>query len=235
MYGYYEYPDVDHPAGPRGDAQGRPLRPAVERRSRPSACASSSASARATGSIGNEYCSKVCCGIASKQAIEVRQAAARHQGLHLLHRHADVRLLGERDLLARPGDSTTSQYVKGIVTEIVEQGRPAAGAGRGHDDGPAHGGPMDIDRAVGRHGSQPRHAGRCRRCWASSRTSTASSTVARRAHWTRSRRACPGSSSPAPPPGPKDLEDTASMGGAAAMRAVGAIRGAERAGAAAGR
>ena len=63
-------------------------------------------------------------------------APARRQGLHLLHRHADVRLLGERDLLAGPG-AVQRQLHPGHRHRDRGQGRAPADEGRGHHDGPA--------------------------------------------------------------------------------------------------
>ena len=69
----YEYPDVialqdleamlkDHNVVRPSNGEGTP-----------NACASCSVWAARDRQIGNEYCSKVCCGVASKEAIEVRE------------------------------------------------------------------------------------------------------------------------------------------------------------------
>ena len=70
--------------------------------------------------IGNEYCSKVCCGIASKQAIEVRKLVP---GCRATIFYIDMRMYGywEQQLYWPAQEQHKVQYVKGIVTEILEQ------------------------------------------------------------------------------------------------------------------
>jgi heterodisulfide reductase subunit A len=72
VYGYYEYPDVITLADTEAMLKAkRFVRPSTglppER-----VCFIQCVGSR-DRQIGNEYCSKVCCGIASKQAIEIRQ------------------------------------------------------------------------------------------------------------------------------------------------------------------
>jgi heterodisulfide reductase subunit A len=71
--------------------------------------------------IGNEYCSKVCCGIASKEAIEVRQLLPNCQVFIF---YIDMRMYGywENQIYWPAQEKYKVNYVKGIATEIVKKG-----------------------------------------------------------------------------------------------------------------
>jgi heterodisulfide reductase subunit A len=71
--------------------------------------------------IGNEWCSKVCCGIASKQAIEVRQLVPDCRAYIF---YIDMRMYGywETQLYWPAQEQYHVQYIKGIITEVLERG-----------------------------------------------------------------------------------------------------------------
>jgi heterodisulfide reductase subunit A len=71
--------------------------------------------------IGNEWCSKVCCGIASKQAIEVRKLVP---GSRAYIFYIDMRMYGywETQLYWPAQEQYHVQYIKGIITEVLERG-----------------------------------------------------------------------------------------------------------------
>jgi len=71
--------------------------------------------------IGNEYCSKVCCGISSKQAIEVRQQVP---DAKVFIFYIDMRMYGywENEIYWPAQEQYHVQYVKGIITEIIRKG-----------------------------------------------------------------------------------------------------------------
>jgi heterodisulfide reductase subunit A len=71
--------------------------------------------------IGNEWCSKVCCGIASKQAIEVRQLCPDSKAYIF---YIDMRMYGywETQLYWPAQEQHHVQYIKGIITEVLERG-----------------------------------------------------------------------------------------------------------------
>ncbi len=71
--------------------------------------------------IGNEYCSKVCCGISSKQAIEIRQHVP---GCKVFIFYIDMRMYGywENEIYWPAQEKYKVNYVKGIATEIVKKG-----------------------------------------------------------------------------------------------------------------
>src|SRR5579859_360524 len=71
--------------------------------------------------IGNEYCSKVCCGISSKQAIEIRQQVPNSKVFIF---YIDMRMYGywENEIYWPAQEQHHVQYVKGIITEIIRKG-----------------------------------------------------------------------------------------------------------------
>ena len=69
--------------------------------------------------IGNEYCSKVCCGVASKQAIEVRRISPETKAYIF---YIDMRMYGywEQQIYWPAQEDYHVQYIKGIITEVLE-------------------------------------------------------------------------------------------------------------------
>ncbi len=71
--------------------------------------------------IGNEYCSKVCCGISSKQAIEIREMVP---GCKVFIFYIDMRMYGywENEIYWPAQEKHKVNYVKGMATEIIKKG-----------------------------------------------------------------------------------------------------------------
>ncbi|MBE0681845.1 MAG: CoB--CoM heterodisulfide reductase iron-sulfur subunit A family protein [Anaerolineales bacterium] len=71
--------------------------------------------------IGNEYCSKVCCGIASKQAIELRQQLPDSKVIIF---YIDMRMYGywENEIYWPAQEKYKVNYVKGVVSEVLKKG-----------------------------------------------------------------------------------------------------------------
>jgi len=71
--------------------------------------------------IGNEYCSKVCCGITSKQAIEVRELLP---GCKVFIFYIDMRMYGywENEIYWPAQEKHKVNYIKGMATEIIKKG-----------------------------------------------------------------------------------------------------------------
>lgn len=120
MYGYYEYDDViTLPDAERMLKAGRFLKPsngqAPER-----VCFIQCVGSR-DRQIGNEYCSKVCCGISSKQAIEVRQLLPKAK---IFIFYIDMRMYGywENEIYWPAQEKYKVQYIRGIVTEVLKKG-----------------------------------------------------------------------------------------------------------------
>src|SRR5574342_464594 len=93
--------------------------------------------------IGNEYCSKVCCGIASKQAIELREQLPDSKVFIF---YIDMRMYGywENEIYWPAQEQYRVQYVKGIITEIIRKGGRLLV--RGEDT--TMGRPMEVPLAV---------------------------------------------------------------------------------------
>ncbi|MGE5290821.1 MAG: CoB--CoM heterodisulfide reductase iron-sulfur subunit A family protein [Micromonosporaceae bacterium] len=120
MYGYYEFPDV---------IALQDLEPMLKQHNvlRPSngqpperVCFIQCVGSR-DRHIGNEYCSKVCCGVASKEAIEVRQLLP---GSKVFIFYIDMRMYGywENQIYWPAQEKHHVQYVKGIITEVLPKG-----------------------------------------------------------------------------------------------------------------
>jgi heterodisulfide reductase subunit A len=104
--------------------------------------------------IGNEFCSKVCCGISSKQAIEVRQVSP---STNVFIFYIDMRMYGywENEIYWPAQEQYHVQYIKGIVTEIVKKGDRLLIRGEDTTMGRPMEVPMDIVvLAVGMEASQ---------------------------------------------------------------------------------
>ena len=71
--------------------------------------------------IGNEYCSKVCCGIASKQAIELRQQLPDSKVMIF---YIDMRMYGywENEIYWPAQEKYKVNYVKGVISEVLPKG-----------------------------------------------------------------------------------------------------------------
>jgi heterodisulfide reductase subunit A len=120
MYSYYEHPDVITLADAESMLKdGQFLKPSngeVPER----VCFIQCVGSR-DRQIGNEFCSKVCCGISSKQAIEVRQISPTTKVFIF---YIDMRMYGywENEIYWPAQEQHRVQYVKGIITEIVKKG-----------------------------------------------------------------------------------------------------------------
>jgi heterodisulfide reductase subunit A len=120
MYGYYEFDDVITLAEAEAMLKaGRIVRPSngqVPERLCFIQCVGSR-----DRRLGNEYCSKVCCGIASKQAIEVRKLSP---GTKVFIFYIDMRMYGywENEIYWPAQEQHKVNYIRGIVTEILRKG-----------------------------------------------------------------------------------------------------------------
>lgn len=224
MYGYYEYPDViTLPDAEKMLKEHAFVRPSTGQAPR------NVAFIQCVGSrdrrLGNEYCSKVCCGVASKEAIEIRRLLP---DCKVYIFYIDMRMYGywENEIYWPAQEQYNVTYIRGIVTEIV--GREGRLLMKGEDT--TMGRPLEVlmDMIVLSVGMEP------------SRGTRDVAEILGIAQNKYGFIATPGE--PMDPvstsvpgiyvagaaAGPKDLEDTIGMAGAAAMRAVGAVRGQAR-------
>ncbi|HTN23290.1 MAG TPA: FAD-dependent oxidoreductase [Solirubrobacteraceae bacterium] len=118
VYNYYQYPDVlalqDLEVQLKAHDVRVPSTGEVPRRICWVQCVGSR-----DRNIGNEYCSKVCCGVASKQAIEVRRICPETKAYIF---YIDMRMYGywEQQLYWPAQEEHHVQYIKGIITEVLE-------------------------------------------------------------------------------------------------------------------
>ena len=225
MYGYYEYPDViTLPDAEKMLKEHHFVRPSTGEPPR------NVAFIQCVGSrdrrLGNEYCSKVCCGVASKEAIEIRRLLP---DCKVYIFYIDMRMYGywENEIYWPAQEKYNVNYIRGIVTEIV--GKDGRLLMKGEDT--TMGRPLEVlmDVIVLSVGMEPSRGTRD--------VAGILGVVQNKYGFI----ATPGE--PMDPvstnvpgiyvagaaAGPKDLEDTVGMAGAAAMRAVGAVRGLARA------
>jgi heterodisulfide reductase subunit A len=220
MYGYYEYPDVialqDLEAMLKDHEVVRPSNGLPPERICFVQCVGSR-----DRQIGNEYCSKVCCGVASKEAIEVRQQLP---DCKVFIFYIDMRMYGywENQIYWPAQEEHHVQYVKGIITEVLKKGDKLLV--RGEDT--TMGRPMEVamDMVILSVGMEPSKGTRAmagilgiepNKYGFIEVANPPLDTV------TTSRSgifACGASL------GPADLEDCASSGGAAAMKALAFLR-----------
>ncbi|HEX6931719.1 MAG TPA: FAD-dependent oxidoreductase [Streptosporangiaceae bacterium] len=120
MYGYYEFPDVitlpDLEAMLSDHQVLRPSNGQPPERICFIQCVGSR-----DRKIGNEYCSKVCCGVASKEAIEIRLLLPQSKVFIF---YIDMRMYGywENEIYWPAQEKHHVQYVKGIISEVLPKG-----------------------------------------------------------------------------------------------------------------
>jgi len=177
--------------------------------------------------IGNEYCSKVCCGVASKQAIEIRQLLP---DCRVFIFYIDMRMYGywENEIYWPAQEKYKVQYIRGVISEIVMKGDRLMIRGEDTTMNRPMEVPMDV--VILSNGMEPSKGtkeiagtlGLAQNKYGFIATPPDSlDTVAT---------SVPGIFVAGAASGPKDLDDTVGMAGAAAMKAAGAVRRASLAG-----
>ncbi len=219
-YGYYEYDDVitlvDVERQLKGGGFVRPSTGEAPTR----VCFIQCVGSR-DRQIGNFWCSKVCCGIACKEAIEIRELLPDCQVFVF---YIDMRMYGfwEDQLYWRAQEEKKVNFIRGIVTEITRRGDTLVIKGEDTTMGRPVEVPMDV--VILSIGMEPSEGTRAMAKIFElpleshgfiETTSGPLSTV------TTSR---PGIFAAGCAVGPADLEDSVSMAGAAAMKAAGFLR-----------
>jgi heterodisulfide reductase subunit A len=220
MYGYYEYEDVITLVdAEKMMSAGKFVRPSTGEP--PKAVCFIQCVGSRDRRIGNEYCSKVCCGISSKQAIEVRELVP---DCKVFIFYIDMRMYGfwEDRIYWKAQEEHRVNYVRGIVTEIIQKnGRLLV---KGEDT--TMGRPMEVamDVVVLAVGMEPSRGTRevgpilgvkQEKHGFIEPVEDAFDTVST---------SVPGIFVAGAAAGPKDLDDSISMAGAAAMKAVAVAR-----------
>jgi heterodisulfide reductase subunit A len=220
MYGYYEFPDVialqDLEAMLKDHHVVRPSNGEAPTRICFVQCVGSR-----DRQIGNEYCSKVCCGIASKEAIEVRQQLP---GCEVFIFYIDMRMYGywENQIYWPAQEQHHVQYVKGVISEVLPKGDRLLV--RGEDT--TMGRPMEVlmDLVVLSVGMEPSPGTRKMASVLGIRQNRYGFIDAAHPPLDTVSTSRPGVFAAGAALGPADLEDSVSTGAAAASRAVALLR-----------
>ena len=117
MYGYYEFADViTQPELELMMSQHRVVRPSTGEAPQ-RVCFVQCVGSR-DRQIGNEYCSKVCCGVASKEAIDIRRLLPESKVFIF---YIDMRMYGywENRIYWPAQEQHHVQYVKGLISEVL--------------------------------------------------------------------------------------------------------------------
>ena len=220
MYGYYEYPDVialqDLEAMLKDHEVVRPSNGLPPERICFVQCVGSR-----DRHIGNEYCSKVCCGVASKEAIEVRQQLP---DCKVFIFYIDMRMYGywENQIYWPAQEEHHVQYVKGIITEVLPKGDKLLVRGEDTTMGRPMEVPMDI--VVLSVGMEPSLGTRSMAKVLNIAQNKYGFIDAANPPLDTVSTTRPGVFACGAALGPADLEDSVSSGGAAAARAVALVR-----------
>jgi heterodisulfide reductase subunit A len=171
--------------------------------------------------IGNEFCSKVCCGIASKQAIEIRQQIP---GCRVFIFYIDMRMYGywENEIYWPAQEKYKVQYVKGIITEILKKGDKLLV--RGEDT--TMGRPVEVlmDVVVLSNGMEPSEGTKAIAKVLGLKQNKYNYIEVPHDALDPTATSVPGIFVAGTAAGPRDLDDSMSTGGAAAMKAVSLMR-----------
>ena len=220
MYGYYEYEDVITLVdAEKMLSDGKFVRPSTGEP--PKAVCFIQCVGSRDRRIGNEYCSKVCCGISSKEAIEIRELVP---DCKVFVFYIDMRMYGfwEDRIYWKAQEEHRVNFVRGIVTEIIQKdGRLLV---KGEDT--TMGRPMEVsmDVVVLAVGMEPSRG---------TKEIGPILGVAQEKHgfiapvedaFDTVSTSVPGIFVAGAAAGPKDLDDSISMAGAAAMKAVAVAR-----------
>ena len=222
MYGYYEHVDViTLPDAEKMLKDHRFVRPSTGEPPR------NVAFIQCVGSrdrrLGNEYCSKVCCGVASKEAIEIRRLLPDAK-VYIFY--IDMRMYGywENQIYWPAQEQYNVNYIRGIVTEIVaKDGRLLM---KGEDT--TMGRPLEVlmDVIVLSVGMEPSRGTREIAPILGIEPNKYGFIHTPGEPMDPVSTSVDGIFVAGAAAGPKDLEDTIGMAGAAAVRAVHAMRGA---------
>ncbi len=174
--------------------------------------------------IGNEYCSKVCCGVASKQAIEVRQLVP---NCKVFIFYIDMRMYGywENEIYWPAQEQYKVNYIKGIVTEVLQKGDKLLV--RGEDT--TMGRPMEVtmDLVVLSVGMEPSQGTRQVAQALGVKQNKYGFVEVPYESLNPTATSVPGIFVAGAAAGPKDLDDSMGMAGLAALRAVTTVRNAK--------
>ena len=170
--------------------------------------------------IGNEYCSKVCCGISSKLSIEIKQQVPNSKVFIF---YIDMRMYGywENEIYWPAQEKYHVQYVKGIITEIIRKGDRLVVRGEDTTMGRPMEVPMDV--VVLAVGMEPSKGTREVAKILGLKQNKYNFIEVPHGSLDPTATSTPGIFVAGAAAGPKDLDDTMSMAGAAAMKSAALI------------
>jgi heterodisulfide reductase subunit A len=216
MYGYYEYDDVITLADAERMLKEHNFVTPSKGEPPKRVCFIQCVGSR-DRQIGNEYCSKVCCGISSKQAIEVRQQVP---DCKVFIFYIDMRMYGywENEIYWPAQEQYHVQYVKGIITEIIRKGDRLLVRGEDTTMGRPMEVPMDV--VVLAVGMEPSRGTKDVAKILGLKQNKYNFIEVPHGSLDPTATSVPGVFVAGAAAGPKDLDDTMAMAGAAAMKAA---------------
>ncbi|MDH5401758.1 MAG: FAD-dependent oxidoreductase [Candidatus Heimdallarchaeota archaeon] len=171
--------------------------------------------------LGNQWCSKVCCGIACKQAIEIRELLP---DTRVFIFYIDLRAYGfwEDELYWRAQEQHNVNFVKGVATEVIKRGDKLVV--KGEDTTMSRPMEVEMDIVVLSVGMEPSQGtlDMANMLHLPLEDHGYIKTIGGPLNTTQTER--PGVFAVGAAVGPADLEDSISSAGAAAMKAVSALR-----------
>ena len=219
MYGYYEFDDVITLVDTeRMLKAGKFVRPSTGEAPK-QVCFIQCVGSR-DRQIGNPWCSKVCCGIATKEAIEIRQLLP---DCRVFIFYIDMRMYGfwEDEIYWKAQEKYKVNFIRGIVTEITKRGDQVVVKGEDTTMGRPVEVPMDV--VILSVGMEPSE-GTTKMAELFQLPSTHGFIESIGGALNTVVTSVPGIFVAGAAAGPADLEDSVSMGGAAAMKAAAFLR-----------
>lgn len=220
MYGYYEYDDVITLVDAEKMLKAHQfLRPSTGEPPK-QVCFIQCVGSR-DRQIGNKWCSKVCCGIACQESIEIKELLP---DCKVFIFYIDMRTYGfwEDEIYWKAQEEHKVNFIRGIVTEITKRGDQLVVKGEDTTMGRPMEVPMDV--VILSVGMEPS---------AGTKDMAKLFTLPLEPHgWIETiggplntvATSRPGIFAVGAATGPADIEDSVSMGGAAAMKAVSFVR-----------
>ena len=171
--------------------------------------------------LGNQWCSKVCCGIACKQAIEVRKLLP---NARVYVFYIDLRAYGfwEDELYWKAQEDYKVNFIKGVMTEVIRRGDRLVVKGEDTTMGRPMEVPMDV--VVLSNGMEPSDGTKEMSKLLELPVESHGYIATKQFGLNTVETERPGIYACGAALGPADLKDSISSGGAAAMKAAASIR-----------
>lgn len=171
--------------------------------------------------LGNQWCSKVCCGIACKQAIEVRKLLP---NARVYVFYIDLRAYGfwEDELYWKAQEDYKVNFIKGVMTEVIRRGDRLVVKGEDTTMGRPMEVPMDV--VVLSNGMEPSDGTKEMSKILDIPVESHGYIATKQFGLNTVETERPGIYACGAALGPADLKDSISSGGAAAMKAAASLR-----------